>query len=155
MKRLNTIFIDFSQDIWRYISDGWLTQKVVEGEIGSSAMPHKVNPIDFENAEGNLGLSNALFSFFSTKLPISRLQRDLSDSTVKRSFGSAFGYMVIALSSIIKGLNKIAVHETTMHNALEENPQVLAEAYQTILRAEGVENLMNSSKTLQEGNKCA
>jgi adenylosuccinate lyase len=135
LRRINTILIDFSQDIWRYISDGWIRQKHVKGEVGSSAMPHKVNPIDFENAEGNLGLANALFNFFSNKLPISRLQRDLSDSTVERNFGVAFGHSLLAYKSLMKGLSKIAVDEIKLIFELESRPEVISEAIQTILRA--------------------
>ena len=107
LRHINTILIDFNQDVWRYISDGWLKQKAVKGEVGSSTMPHKVNPINFENSEGNLGLANALFNHFSMKLPISRLQRDLSDSTVERNFGAAFGHCLIAYKYIIKGLARV------------------------------------------------
>lgn len=109
IKRINNILIDFNQDLWRYISDGWIRQRTVEGEVGSSTMPHKVNPIDFENSEGRLGLANALFEFFSRKLPVSRLQRDLSDSTVEREFGTAFANCLIAYNSIGKGLGKISI----------------------------------------------
>ena len=138
MRRINTILIGFSQDIWRYISDGWLTQKTKVGEVGSSTMPHKVNPIDFENAEGNFGVANALFEHFSRKLPISRLQRDLSDSTVERAFGTAFAHSLIAYKSLMRGLGKINVNEKEMLAALARHPEVLSEAIQTILRLEGV-----------------
>ena len=139
LRRMNTILIDFSRDIWRYISDGWIKQKTVKGEIGSSAMPHKVNPIDFENAEGNFGLANALFDFFSHKLPVSRLQRDLSDSTVQRNIGVAFAHSFIGLQALLKGLGKIEVNSDLMLSALSDTPEVIAEAYQNILRAENVE----------------
>lgn len=153
MRRANTILIDFSQDMWRYISDGWVTQKPKEGEIGSSAMPHKVNPIDFENAEGNLGVANALFNHFSNKLPISRLQRDLSDSTVERVFGTAFAHSLIAYKSLEKGLGKISVNEAALQQALDEHPEVLAEAFQTVLRREGVEVPYEKLKALTRGKK--
>jgi adenylosuccinate lyase len=138
IRRINTILIDFSQDIWRYISDGWITQKPTAGEVGSSAMPHKVNPIDFENAEGNLGIANALFEHFSRKLPVSRLQRDLSDSTVLRTFGVALAHSYIAYGSLVKGLGKIEVNKRAMLEELQAHPEVLAEALQTALRREGV-----------------
>jgi adenylosuccinate lyase len=136
MKRINTILIDFSRDIWQYISMGYFKQKIKEGEVGSSAMPHKVNPIDFENAEGNLGLANALLEHLSAKLPISRLQRDLTDSTVLRNIGVPFGYTLIAFTSLIKGLDKLIVNESKLHQDLENNWIVVAEAIQTILRRE-------------------
>ncbi|MBP9839599.1 MAG: adenylosuccinate lyase [Candidatus Pacebacteria bacterium] len=136
IRRINTVLIDFNQDMWRYISDGWVGQTPKKGEVGSSTMPHKINPIDFENSEGNLGLANALFEFFARKLPISRLQRDLSDSTVERSFGTAFGYSFLAYTSLLKGLSKIKVNEDTIKKELLAHPEVLAEAIQTILRRE-------------------
>ncbi len=153
LARVNTILIGFSQDVWRYVSDGWITQKPKEGEVGSSAMPHKVNPIDFENAEGNLGVANALCAHFSHKLPISRLQRDLSDSTVKRTFGLAFGHSYIAYRVLAKGLGKISVNETAMLEALQEHPEVVAEAIQTVLRREGVEVPYEKLKALTRGKK--
>jgi len=153
IRRLNVILLDFSQDMWRYISDEWVVQIPVEGEVGSSAMPHKVNPIDFENAEGNLGIANALFGFFSTKLPISRMQRDLSDSTVERNFGVAFSHTLIAIKSILKGLSKIEVSEENVLMALGKNPQVLAEAIQTILRREGLPMPYEQLKDLTRGKK--
>lgn len=137
LKRLNTILIDMCQDCWRYISDGYLVQSSVAGEVGSSTMPHKVNPIDFENGEGNLGLANALLEFFSRKLPVSRLQRDLSDSTVLRNVGVSYGYSLLAYQRIHKGLNKVAVNRTFLLHALQAHPEVLAEAIQTILRRVG------------------
>ncbi|OGC84752.1 adenylosuccinate lyase [Candidatus Adlerbacteria bacterium RIFCSPHIGHO2_12_FULL_53_18] len=136
--RINTILIGLSQDVWRYISDDWLMQKTVEGEVGSSAMPQKVNPIDDENAEGNLGLSNAMLEFFCRKLPISRLQRDLSDSTVERAFGMALGHSLIGYKALLKGLGKISADQAKIITELENRPEVLAEAIQTILRREGV-----------------
>ncbi len=111
LRRINTILLDLSQDMWRYISDGWVTQKPKEGEVGSSAMPHKVNPIDFENAEGNFGVANALFEHLSRKLPVSRLQRDLSDSTVERTFGTAFAHSLIGYHSLVRGFGKVSVNE--------------------------------------------
>ncbi len=153
MRRTNTILIDFSQDMWRYISDGWITQKPKSGEVGSSAMPHKVNPIDFENAEGNLGIANALFEHFSRKLPISRLQRDLTDSTVERSFGTAFAHSLIGYRALLRGLGKIDVNMEAMSEALSEHPEVLAEAIQTVLRREGVEVPYEKLKALTRGRK--
>ena len=153
MRRINTILIDFSQDMWRYISDGWVVQKVEDGEVGSSAMPHKVNPIDFENAEGNLGIANALFNHFSNKLPISRLQRDLSDSTVERAFGTAFAHSLIAYRSLGKGFGKISVNEQAMLQALQAHPEVLAEAIQTVLRANGAEMPYEKLKELTRGKQ--
>ena len=137
LKRINTILIDLSRDMWAYISMGYFKQIIVEGEVGSSAMPHKVNPIDFENAEGNLGVANALFEHFSAKLPVSRLQRDLTDSTVTRNIGVPFSHTLIALNSLIKGLNKLIVNRTAMKADLMNNWAVVAEAIQTILRREG------------------
>ena len=153
LRRIDTILLDLSQDVWRYISDGWLTQKTKEGEVGSSAMPHKVNPIDFENAEGNLGLANALFNHFSNKLPVSRLQRDLSDSTVERTFGSAFAHSLIAYASLARGLEKLSVNEEAVRSDLTAHPEVLAEAIQTILRREGVEVPYEKLKELTRGRE--
>jgi len=153
MRRINTILVDFSQDIWRYISDGWLGQKVKEGEIGSSAMPHKVNPIDFENAEGNLGVANALFEHFSRKLPISRLQRDLSDSTVLRVFGTAFAHALVGYTALFRGLEKISVNKEAMLEDLRAHPEVISEAIQTVLRREGVEVPYEKLKELTRGKK--
>ncbi len=138
MRRINMILIDLDQDIWRYVSDGWLKQKAVQGEVGSSTMPHKINPIKFENSEGNLGLANALFAHFAQKLPVSRLQRDLTDSTVKRSIGSAFAYSLIGYQALLDGLGRVDVDIEAMRSALAEHPEVLAEAIQTILRREGI-----------------
>ncbi|MDR1725975.1 MAG: adenylosuccinate lyase [Bacteroidales bacterium] len=135
VRRINTILIDFCRDIWAYISMNYFKQRIKEGEVGSSAMPHKVNPIDFENAEGNLGLANAILTHLSMKLPISRLQRDLTDSTVSRNIGVPMAHSIIALRSIIKGVNKLLLNEQILYNDLEENWAVVAEALQTILRS--------------------
>ncbi|MFM7175889.1 MAG: adenylosuccinate lyase [Bacteroidota bacterium] len=136
-RRINTILIDLSRDVWTYVSMGYFTQSVKKGEVGSSAMPHKVNPIDFENAEGNLGMANAVFQFLSEKLPVSRLQRDLTDSTVLRNAGVPFAHTLIALRSLSKGLDKIQVNPQALANDLEANWAVVSEAVQTILRREG------------------
>ncbi len=151
LKRLNTILIDLCQDLWRYIGDGYLVQAPNAGEVGSSTMPHKVNPIDFENAEGNLGLANALLEFFSRKLPISRLQRDLSDSTVLRNLGVAFGHGLFAYRRILKGLGKLSVDDERLRADLHEHPEVLAEAVQTILRREGYPEPYETLKGLTRG----
>ncbi|WKN45484.1 adenylosuccinate lyase [Tunicatimonas pelagia] len=151
LKRINIVLIDFSRDIWQYISMGYLKQKVVENEVGSSAMPHKVNPIDFENAEGNLGIANALLIHLAEKLPISRLQRDLTDSTVLRNLGVPLGHILIAFQSLLKGLNKIEVNEAALHDDLEENWAVVAEAIQTILRREGYPQPYEALKSLTRG----
>ncbi len=153
LRRLNTIVLDFNQDIWRYISDGWIVQKPHEGEIGSSTMPHKVNPIDFENSEGNLGVANALLGFFSTKLPISRLQRDLSDSTVERNFGTALAHSLIGYISTLNGLHKITVNEQKVWEDLENHPEVIAEAIQTVLRSAGAALPYETLKELTRGKK--
>lgn len=137
MRRINVILIDLARDIWTYISMDYFRQKIKKGEIGSSAMPHKVNPIDFENAEGNLGYADAIFEHFSMKLPISRLQRDLSDSTVLRNIGVPIGHSLIAFNSLLKGLNKLIVNKEKIKSDLENNWAVVAEAIQTILRREG------------------
>lgn len=137
MSRINTILIDFSRDIWTYISMDYFKQQIKKGEIGSSAMPHKVNPIDFENAEGNLGVANALYEHMASKLPISRLQRDLTDSTVLRNIGVPVAHTIIAVLSLIKGLKKLVVNKTAIEADLENNWAVVAEAIQTILRREG------------------
>ncbi|MCE9548850.1 adenylosuccinate lyase [Candidatus Nomurabacteria bacterium] len=151
LRQINTILLDFNQDIWRYISDGWIGQIPKAGETGSSTMPHKVNPIDFENSEGNLGIANALLEFFARKLPISRLQRDLSDSTTERSFGTAFGHSYLAYVSLLKGLNKISVNETKIKEALWAHPEVIAEALQTVLRRENYPVPYESLKELTRG----
>ncbi|MCL2887794.1 MAG: adenylosuccinate lyase [Elusimicrobia bacterium] len=153
LRRANTILLDFSQDVWRYISDDMLKQRTVDGEVGSSTMPQKVNPIDFENAEGNIGLANALFGFFSSKLPVSRLQRDLSDSTVCRNFATAFGYCMTAYAALQKGLSKIEVNKEKCEEMLNAHPEVLAEGIQTILRAENVKNPYEKLKSLTRGKK--
>lgn len=153
MRRINTILIDLSQDLWRYISDGWLVQKAETGEVGSSTMPHKVNPIDFENAEGNLGVASTLFEHFSRKLPISRLQRDLSDSTVKRTFGLAFAHSLIGYKALLRGLSKISVNKEAMRSDLIAHPEVVAEAIQTVLRKEGVDVPYEKLKSLTRGRE--
>jgi len=148
MKRINNILIDFNRDIWTYISMDYFKQEIKAGEIGSSAMPHKVNPIDFENSEGNLGMANALFEHLSAKLPISRLQRDLTDSTVLRNVGVPFAHTLIALKSLLKGLKKIRVNRSAIDNDLENNWAVVAEAIQTILRRENYANPFEKLKEL-------
>ncbi len=153
LRRINTILLDLSQDMWRYISDGWVTQKPKEGEIGSSAMPHKVNPIDFENAEGNFGVANALFEHLSRKLPVSRLQRDLSDSTVARTFGTAFGHSLVGYRALLRGFSKISVNEAALRDALMEHPEILAEAIQTVLRVANVEMPYEKLKELTRGKQ--
>ncbi len=153
MRRINTILIDLDQDLWRYISDGWITQKTKEGEVGSSTMPHKVNPIDFENSEGNLGIANALFGHFSLKLPISRLQRDLTDSTVERNFGTAFAHSLVGYASLLKGLGKISPYAEKITSDLENHQEVIAEAIQTILRREGISMPYEALKVLTRGKK--
>ncbi|MFO7867668.1 MAG: adenylosuccinate lyase, partial [Bacteroidales bacterium] len=135
-KRINTILVDLCRDMWTYISMDYFKQKIKKNEVGSSAMPHKVNPIDFENAEGNLGIANAVFEHLSAKLPISRLQRDLTDSTVIRNFGVPYGHTLIAFKSLAKGLGKLILNEAVLHADLEKNWNVVAEAIQTILRRE-------------------
>ncbi len=153
LRRINMILIDLAQDSWRYISDDILTQKAVEGEVGSSTMPQKVNPIDFENAEGNFGLANALYTYFSGKLTVSRLQRDLSDSTVLRNIAAAFGYNAVALRALQKGLSKVEFNEKASAAQLALHPEVLAEAVQTILRVSGVKNPYEKLKDLTRGKK--
>jgi adenylosuccinate lyase len=148
LKRINTILIDLDRDIWTYVSMDYFKQKIKAGEIGSSAMPHKVNPIDFENSEGNLGMANALFEHLSAKLPISRLQRDLTDSTVLRNIGVPFGHTIIALEATLKGLNKLVLNEEKLASELEQNWAVVAEAIQTILRREGYPNPYEALKDL-------
>ncbi|MBS1646206.1 MAG: adenylosuccinate lyase [Bacteroidetes bacterium] len=152
VKRINTILIDFCRDVWTYISMEYFKQKIKEGEVGSSAMPHKVNPIDFENAEGNLGIANALFEHLATKLPISRLQRDLTDSTVLRNIGVPIAHSYLAYQSILKGLNKIILNEQALHQDLEKNWAVVAEAIQTILRREGYPKPYEALKGLTRTN---
>ncbi len=151
--RINTILIDLCRDIWTYVSMDYFKQKIKAGEIGSSAMPHKVNPIDFENAEGNLGIANAIFEHLAAKLPVSRLQRDLTDSTVLRNIGVPIAHSLIALKSIQRGLDKLIVNESTISADLENNWVVIAEAIQTVLRKEGVENPYEKLKALSRTNK--
>lgn len=152
MKRINTILIDLDRDIWSYVSMDYFKQKIKAGEIGSSAMPHKVNPIDFENSEGNLGIANALFEHLSAKLPISRLQRDLTDSTVLRNIGVPIGHSLLAFISTIKGLNKLVLNESQLKIDLEDNWAVVAEAIQTVLRREGYPNPYEALKELTRTN---
>ena len=152
LKRINTIIIVFNRDIWSYISMDYFKQKINKNEVGSSAMPHKVNPIDFENSEGNLGLANAIFEHLSSKLPISRLQRDLTDSTVLRNVGVPFGHSSIAIKSTIKGINKLIVNKVKIENDLNNNWAVIAEAIQTILRREGYPNPYETLKELTRKN---
>lgn len=152
MKRINTIFIDLNRDLWQYIAMDYFKQKIKENEVGSSAMPHKVNPIDFENSEGNLGLANAIFEFLAAKLPISRLQRDLTDSTVLRNVGTPFGHTLIGLRSTLKGLNKLVVNTTKIEDDLNANWAVIAEAIQTVLRKEGYPNPYEALKELTRTN---
>lgn len=151
IQHINTILIDFSRDIWLYIMRGVLGQKKKEGEVGSSTMPHKINPIYFENAEGNFGIANALLNHLAEKLPISRLQRDLSDSTVLRNQGVALGYSLLAVKSILNGLSRLTVNKAQLKKELDENPEVLAEAIQTILRKCGQTNAYEQLKELTRG----
>lgn len=152
MKRINNILTDFCRDTWSYVSMEYFRQKTKKGEVGSSAMPHKVNPIDFENAEGNLGIANALFEFLSAKLPVSRLQRDLTDSTVLRNIGVPFAHTLIAFRSIEKGLGKLVINDAKIYEDLENNWAVVAEAIQTILRRENYPNPYEALKDLTRGN---
>lgn len=152
LKRINTILIDLNRDIWTYISMDYFKQQIKAGEVGSSAMPHKVNPIDFENSEGNLGIANALLEHLSAKLPISRLQRDLTDSTVLRNVGMPFGHIRIALQSTLKGLNKLLLNEDKIREDLQDHWAVVAEAIQTILRREGYPNPYEALKALTRTN---
>ena len=152
LKRINTILIDLDRDIWTYVSMDYFKQKIKAGEIGSSAMPHKVNPIDFENSEGNLGIANAIFEHLSAKLPLSRLQRDLTDSTVLRNIGVPIGHTLIAFESTLKGLNKLLLNEPKFAEDLEKNWAVVAEAIQTILRREGYPNPYEALKDLTRTN---
>ncbi|WP_452232022.1 adenylosuccinate lyase [Lacinutrix sp. MEBiC02595] len=153
LKRINTILIDLDRDIWTYVSMEYFKQKIKAGEVGSSAMPHKVNPIDFENSEGNLGIANAIFEHLSAKLPISRLQRDLTDSTVLRNVGVPFGHTLIAFKSTLKGLNKLLLNESKFAEDLENNWAVVAEAIQTILRREAYPNPYETLKGLTRTNE--
>ncbi|MBL0358732.1 MAG: adenylosuccinate lyase [Chitinophagaceae bacterium] len=151
VKRINTIFIDFSRDIWAYISMDYFKQKTKKGEIGSSAMPHKVNPIDFENAEGNLGIANALLEHFSAKLPVSRLQRDLTDSTVLRNIGVPVAHTILAIKSIEKGIEKLVLNQNKINEDLDNNWAVVAEAIQTVLRRENYPKPYEALKELTRG----
>ena len=153
MKRINTILIDLSRDLWTYISMDYFKQKIKEGEVGSSTMPHKVNPIDFENAEGNLGLANAIFNHLSGKLPISRLQRDLTDSTVSRNIGVPVAHSMISYTSLLKGLNKLLLNPEQINQHLEDNWAVVGEAIQTILRREGFPKPYEKLKELTRNNE--
>ncbi|MCQ2304201.1 MAG: adenylosuccinate lyase [Bacteroidales bacterium] len=153
MRRINTILIDLSRDIWMYVSMEYFKQKIKAGEVGSSAMPHKVNPIDFENAEGNLGMANAIFNHLSSKLPISRLQRDLTDSTVTRNIGIPLAHTLIAIKSLMKGLDKLLLNEDKIRFDLQQNYAVVAEAIQTILRREQIEGAYELLKGLTRTNK--
>ncbi|WP_372751217.1 adenylosuccinate lyase [Labilibaculum sp.] len=152
LKRINTIMVDLNRDFWTYISMNYFKQKIKEGEVGSSAMPHKVNPIDFENSEGNLGLANATFEHLSSKLPVSRLQRDLTDSTVLRNIGVPFAHTIIAFKSLLKGLDKLIISKEAFKADLEANWAVVAEAVQTILRREGYPNPYEALKALTRTN---
>jgi adenylosuccinate lyase len=152
IKRINTILLDFCRDVWTYVSLDYFKQKIKKGEVGSSAMPHKVNPIDFENAEGNLGIANALWEHLSAKLPVSRLQRDLTDSTVLRNLGVPFAHSVLSIKSIEKGLNKLLLNQEKIKQDLEHNWAVVAEAIQTILRREQYPNPYEALKELTRGN---
>ena len=153
LKRINVVLLDLCRDVWQYVSLNYFTQKIVADEVGSSAMPHKVNPIDFENAEGNLGLANALLGHMATKLPVSRLQRDLTDSTVLRNVGVPLGHTLIALQSLLKGLNKIELNREALHDDLEDNWAVVAEGIQTILRREGYPQPYEALKSLTRGQE--
>jgi adenylosuccinate lyase len=153
LKRINNILIDLNRDMWTYISMNYFKQKIKAGEVGSSAMPHKVNPIDFENSEGNLGIANALFEHLAAKLPISRLQRDLTDSTVLRNIGVPVAHTLIALKSTLRGFNKLLLNESAIASDLEANWPVVAEAIQTILRREGYPNPYEALKDLTRTNQ--
>lgn len=153
MIRFNTILIDFARDVWSYISMGYFKQKSFKDEVGSSTMPHKINPIDFENAEGNLGIANALFNHLALKLPISRLQRDLSDSTVMRNVGSAMAYSFIAYQSLVKGTERLTVNEDALNSDLENNWSVLAEAVQSVMRRYKINDAYEQLKTLTRGQE--
>jgi adenylosuccinate lyase len=153
LARYHTILIDLCRDIWSYISIGYFRQKTVEGEIGSSTMPHKVNPIDFENAEGNLGVANALLDHLASKLPISRWQRDLTDSTVLRVIGTAYGHSLVASSSLLKGLGKLETDTVSLDKDLDASWEVLAEPIQTVMRRHGIENPYEQLKSLTRGKR--
>lgn len=153
LHRINTIILDMDQDLWRYISDGYLKQKLVAGQVGSSTMPHKINPIDFENSEGSLGMANAMLEHFAAKLPVSRLQRDLSDSTVKRHFGSALATTWLGYHSLLKGLAKIHLDSVKLEADLDNHPEVLAEAYQVVLRFHGLSDGYEQLQKLTQGQE--
>jgi adenylosuccinate lyase len=153
LKRLNTILIDLSRDVWSYVSLGYFKQKIKAGEVGSSAMPHKVNPIDFENAEGNLGIANALLEYLSAKLPVSRLQRDLTDSTVLRNIGVPLAHIMVALKSLSRGLDKLELNAAAINQDLEDNWAVVAEGIQTVLRREGYPQPYEALKALTRTNE--
>ena len=153
LSRFNTILLDFDRDIWGYISLGYFKQKTIAGEVGSSTMPHKVNPIDFENSEGNLGIANALFGFLSEKLPVSRWQRDLTDSTVLRNIGVGMAHTSIAIQSSLKGISKLQINAETIEQDLEENWEVLAEPVQTVMRRYGIDKPYEKLKELTRGQR--
>jgi adenylosuccinate lyase len=153
LSRFNTILLDFDRDIWAYISLGYFKQKTVAGEIGSSTMPHKVNPIDFENSEGNLGLANAIFGFLSEKLPVSRWQRDLTDSTVLRNIGVGIAHTSIAIQATLKGISKLEINPAIINQDLDNNWEVLAEPIQTVMRRYGIEKPYEKLKELTRGNR--
>ena len=153
ISRFNTILIDLCRDLWAYISLGYFKQKTIAGEVGSSTMPHKVNPIDFENAEGNLGVANAIFEHLSSKLPVSRLQRDLTDSTVSRNIGVPLAHTLLAFKSLLKGLDKLIINEDGIRADLNQNWAVITEALQTILRREGYPKPYEALKDLTRTNK--
>lgn len=153
LKRINNIILDLDRDVWAYVSMGYFKQKIKAGEIGSSAMPHKVNPIDFENSEGNVGIANALYEFLAAKLPVSRLQRDLTDSTVLRNIGVPIGHQVIALTALLRGLNKLELNQDAINADLEDNWAVVAEAIQTVLRREGYPQPYEALKNLTRKNE--
>ena len=153
VQRWNSILLDFDRDVWTYVSMGYFKQKTVKGEIGSSTMPHKVNPIDFENSEGNLGLANAVLGFMARKLPISRMQRDLTDSTTLRNMGVGFGYTLIAIRSTLKGLGKLELNEERLAADLDANWEVLAEPIQTVMRKVGMDRPYERLKELTRGRR--
>ncbi|MDI9865506.1 adenylosuccinate lyase [Flectobacillus longus] len=153
LKRLNNIVLDLDRDVWTYVSMGYFKQKIKAGEVGSSAMPHKVNPIDFENSEGNVGIANALYEFLAAKLPVSRLQRDLTDSTVLRNLGVPVAHQIIALTALLRGLNKLELNQDAINTDLEDNWAVVAEAIQTILRREGYPQPYEALKALTRKNE--
>src|SRR5699024_6691964 len=153
LARFNTIVLDFDRDIWGYISIGYFKQKTVAGEIGSSTMPHKVNPIDFENSEGNIGIANAIFNHLAAKLPISRWQRDLTDSTVLRNLGVAIGYSLIAYQATLKGISKLEANPEALAADLDQNWEVLAEPIQTVMRRYGIEKPYEKLKELTRGKR--